>query len=108
MTFHYQNHYFLISYNFHKYKYQHAKSQIKWFRIPIIILSGINTFASVGLQEHIKQGNISIISSGISLLCGIITGIEMFMKYQERKENNELENKPLKTMGFIKENKDLI
>lgn len=32
----------------------------------------------------------------------------MFMKYQERKENNELENKPLKTMGFIKENKDLI
>lgn len=72
--------------NFHKYKYQHAKSQIKWFRIPIIILSGINTFASVGLQEHIKQGNISIISSGISLLCGIITGIEMFMKYQDKME----------------------
>jgi len=32
----------------------------------------------------------------------------MFMKYQERKENNELENSPLKTIGFIKENKDLI
>ena len=72
--------------NFHKYKYQHAKSQIKWFRIPIIILSGINTFASVGLHEFVKQSNVSIISSGISLICGIITGIEMFMKYQDKME----------------------
>ena len=72
--------------NFHKYKYQHAKSQIKWFRIPIIILSGINTFTSVGLHEFVKQSNVSIISSGISLICGIITGIEMFMKYQDKME----------------------
>jgi len=72
--------------NFHKFKYQHCKSQVKWFRIPIIILSGINTFASVGLQEHLEQNIISIISSSISLLCGIITGIEMFMKYQDKME----------------------
>ena len=32
----------------------------------------------------------------------------MFMKYQERKERGELERKPLKTMEFIKENKDQI
>jgi bacteriorhodopsin len=32
----------------------------------------------------------------------------MFMKYQERKERGELESKPLKTMEFIKENKDQI
>lgn len=72
--------------NFHKFKYQHCKGQVKWFRIPIIILSGINTFASVGLQEHVKQNIISIISSSISLLCGIITSIEMFMKYQDKME----------------------
>jgi len=72
--------------NFHKFKYQHCKGQIKWFRIPIIILSGINTFASVGLQEHIEQNIISIISSSISLLCGIITSIEIFMKYQDKME----------------------
>ena len=32
----------------------------------------------------------------------------MFMKYQERKERGELESKPLKTIEFIKENKDQI
>jgi bacteriorhodopsin len=32
----------------------------------------------------------------------------MFMKYQERKERGELESKPLKTMEFIKENKNQI
>ena len=72
--------------NFHKFKYQHCKSQVKWYRIPIIILSGINTFAAVGLQEHLEQNIISIISSSISLFCGIITSIEMFMKYQDKME----------------------
>lgn len=32
----------------------------------------------------------------------------MFMKYQERKEKNELQNKPLTTKNFITENKDNI
>ena len=32
----------------------------------------------------------------------------MFMKYQEQKEKNELESKPLTTRNFITENKDLI
>lgn len=32
----------------------------------------------------------------------------MFMKYQERKEKNELQNKPLTTKNFITENKDII
>lgn len=72
--------------NYHKFKYQYCKSQVKWFRIPIIVLSGINTFASVGTQEHLDQRYISIISSCISLVCGIITGIEMFMKYQDKME----------------------
>jgi len=71
---------------YHRFKYQYCKSQVKWFRIPIIVLSGVNTFTSVGLQDHLDQRYISIISSCISLLCGIITGIEMFMKYQDKME----------------------
>jgi len=71
---------------YHRFKYQYCKGQVKWFRIPIIVLSGINTFTSVGLQEHVDQRYISIVSSCISLMCGIITGIEMFMKYQDKME----------------------
>ena len=72
--------------NFHKYKYQHCKGQIKWFRLPIITISSITTFASVGLQEYVKQETISVITSVLSLVVGIISGIEMFMKYQDKME----------------------
>ena len=73
--------------NFHKYKYKYCKGQIKWFRLPIITITSINTFASVGLQEHLRQETISIITSVLSLIIGIITGIEMFMKYQDKMES---------------------
>lgn len=72
--------------NYHRYKYAHCKKQIKWFKIPVIVLSGINTFVSVGLNELISQTYISIGTALISLLCGIITSIEMFMKYQDKME----------------------
>jgi len=72
--------------NYHRYKYAHCKKQIKWFKIPVIILSGINTFVSVGLSEQISQTYISIGTAIISLMCGIITSIEMFMKYQDKME----------------------
>ena len=73
--------------NFHKYKYKYCKGQIKWFRLPIITITSVNTFASVGLQEHLRQETISIITSVLSLIIGIITGIEMFMKYQDKMES---------------------
>ncbi|MGA1048793.1 MAG: hypothetical protein ACO3UU_12355, partial [Minisyncoccia bacterium] len=79
--------------NFHKYKYQHCKSQIKWFRLPIITISSITTFASVGLQEYVKQETISVITSVLSLLVGIISGIEMFMKYQDKMETELITHK---------------
>ena len=79
--------------NFHKYKYQHCKGRIKWFRLPIITISSITTFASVGLQEYVKQETISVITSVLSLLVGIISGIEMFMKYQDKMETELITHK---------------
>tara|TARA_B100000035_G_scaffold88957_1_gene74897 strand:- start:486 stop:1694 length:1209 start_codon:yes stop_codon:yes gene_type:complete len=72
--------------NYHRYKYAHCKKQIKWFKIPVIILSGINTFISVGIKELLNQTYISIATAVVSLLCGVITSIEMFMKYQDKME----------------------
>lgn len=70
--------------NYHRYKYIYYKNQVKWFKIPIIFLSGVNTFMAVGMQANLEQNLISIITSMISLVCGIITGIEMFMKFQDK------------------------
>ena len=70
--------------NYHRYRYVYYKNQVKWFKIPIIILSGINTFIAVGMVGTIGQFYVSIITSVVSLFCGIITGIEMFMKFQDK------------------------
>lgn len=70
--------------NYHRYKYIYYKHQVKWFKIPIILLSGVNTFVAVGMQSVLGQYYVSIITSVVSLFCGIITGIEMFMKFQDK------------------------
>jgi len=72
---------------FHIIKYQIYKSRLNYFRIPIIVLSAINGFTAIGLQEYVAQSNISIINSFLSLLCGIITSIELFLNIQKRMEN---------------------
>jgi hypothetical protein len=71
---------------YHSNKYYMYKSKLVYFRIPIIFLSGINTFASVGLQPFIGQGSISVITSIISLICGIITSVELFLNIQKKME----------------------
>ena len=73
--------------SYHNYKYQYCKKNVVWFRIPIIILSGINTFISVGISDHVPQNIVSIATSIVSLICGIITSVEMLMKYQDKMEN---------------------
>lgn len=72
---------------FHIIKYQVYKSRLNYFRIPIIVLSAINGFTAIGLQEYVAQSSISIINSFLSLLCGIITSIELFLNIQKRMEN---------------------
>jgi len=56
------------------------------FRVPLIILNGVNSFFSVGLQKYIKQDHVSIINAIISLVCGILTSIELLLNLQKRME----------------------
>ena len=77
----------------HSYKYEYYKEFAKLFRIPIIILSGVNTFVAVGLDGTMKQQYVSIITSLISLSCGIITAIELYLNVQKKMENELLSHK---------------
>jgi len=70
----------------HKKKYFFFKSYLKYFRVPTIILSGMNSVFSVGLQPYISQGIISILCCSISLICGIIASIELFLGIQNMME----------------------
>lgn len=77
----------------HSYKYVYYKEIAKAYRIPIIVLSGINTFAAVGLDGILTVQYISIITSLISLTCGIITAVELYLNIQKRMENELISHK---------------
>jgi hypothetical protein len=48
------------------------------------VISGINSVISVGLDDYLEQGTISAINCLLSLSCGIIGSVELFLKLSER------------------------
>jgi hypothetical protein len=78
---------------YHMFKYRRYKRYLLFFRIPIIILSGANVFSAVGLQGYLSQPSISIINSIFSLVCGMITSIELFLNVQKKMESDLVSHK---------------
>ena len=77
----------------HKSNYYHFKGYLKYFRVPTIILSGMNSVFSVGLQPYVPQGIISVLCCSISLMCGIIASIELFLAIQDMMEKEIVSSK---------------
>jgi len=86
--------------DFHKQQYIHLKSFLKYFRIPTIILAGINSVISVGLQPYCDQKFISVITCILSLTCGIITSIELYLSIQSSLENELICSKEYHILGL--------
>jgi hypothetical protein len=72
----------------HKQRYFELKSNLKYYRLPVIILNGANSIIAVGLQPYADQGTISLATSLIALTCGIIGSIELYLGIQKRLEND--------------------
>ena len=77
----------------HSYKYDYYKELAKAYRIPIIVLSGINTLAAVGLNGALDPQYVGILTSLISLACGIITAVELYLNVQKKMENELISHK---------------
>jgi hypothetical protein len=71
----------------HKEKYLKLKYNLSFFKVPIIVLSSINSVFSVGLSMYIPQQTVSITNCFISLICGIISAIELYLGIQKQMEN---------------------
>lgn len=78
----------LLLANKHKVRYFELKDSLKWYRLPVIVLNGANSIISVGLQPYATQNVISITTSLIALICGIIGSIELFLGVQKRLESD--------------------
>ena len=79
----------LVLTDYHREVYLKLNGFIKWFRIPIIIISAINSVFSVGLNKFIQQDAVSVINCLMSLIVGCIGSIELYLAIQD-KLNREL------------------
>jgi hypothetical protein len=71
----------------HKRQYFIFKDILQYFRLPLIIISGINSIISVGLQPYVTQSIISMITCLLALICSIIGSIELYLAIQKSMEN---------------------
>jgi hypothetical protein len=69
----------------HKKEYLQLKESLKYYRIPIIIISSLNSIISVS-QQFIPQRIITACNSTLALFCGIIGSIELFLGINAKME----------------------
>jgi hypothetical protein len=86
--------------NYHNEQHHFYRSVLLGFRIPLIILSAINSFSAVGLSEYTSQQNVSIINALISLFCGIVTSVELLLNIQKKMETELSSQKDYYKLGI--------
>ena len=84
----------------HRKRYLKYKQYAKYFKIPIILLSSVNSVASVGLQGYMAQGGISMMTCIVSLACAVITSIELYLGVQRTMESELLASKEYYLLGI--------
>lgn len=72
--------------NYHRKRYLNLKEKLKFFRLPVIVISAVNSVGAVSLQPFLDQGYISLINMFLSLTCGIIGSIELFYGFSKQME----------------------
>ena len=77
----------------HRTGHLNLDRRLKYYKLPIIILSGINSIFSIGLSNYMKQNSVSVINCLISLVISIIGSIELYLQINK---NSDLEMKAYK------------
>ncbi len=83
----------LLRSRYHRISYVKMLSLLKYFRIPIIILSATSSVFNVALIPYMPQQYISLMCCFISLVAGLIGSIELFLQIQKTMENDLLNSK---------------
>jgi len=86
---------------YHNRRYHFYRNMLfSLFRVPLIILGGINSFIAVGLQSYVQQSNISLLNAMLSLLSAIITSVEILLNLHKRMETELESHKSYYKLGF--------
>lgn len=99
---------------FHKKRYLYLKHLLKYYRIPVIIISSINSLISVS-QAIIPQKYITITNACLSLLCSSICSVELYLGINNQMESELISSKEYyllslniyKVLNLNKENRNV-
>ena len=64
--------------NAHKKRYLELNQSLKWYKLPIIVISGFSSLIAVS-QAYIPQYHITILNSVFGLTCGTICSVELYL-----------------------------
>jgi amino acid permease len=68
----------------HKLEHVRYSNRLKYYKLPIIIFSGINSILSIGGSSFFSQEATSFLNCFISLIISIIGSIELFLQINKR------------------------
>lgn len=77
----------------HRKQFFYYKGFLKYFRIPSIVLNGINSVLSVAMSNYVSQDTTSATTCSISLFIAIINSIEIYLSIQKNMENEYIASK---------------
>lgn len=83
----------VILYKMHKKKHIQLQNTLKYYRLPIIIISALNSVISIGSQPFFSQVYISVANCLLALSCGIIGSIELYFNINKQMEMALLSSK---------------
>ena len=70
----------------HKNAYFRLNIKLGYYKLPIIIISALNSVISVSVQPYLQQSYISMITCSLSLITGIIGSVELYFGVQRQME----------------------
>ena len=68
---------------YHRKRFYNFKSFSKYFDLPILIISALQSSFAVGAQPYLSQGLISLVSCGTGVLVTIITSAKLYLNINE-------------------------
>ena len=58
----------------------------KYFKLPVIIISGANSVFSIGLVSYLPQSTVSILNCVLAFICSVIGSIELYLNISRKME----------------------
>ena len=70
----------------HKQEYKDLQQTLKYFKVPVIVISATNSVFSFALLAWLSQTTTTSINCFLSLICSIISSVELYLNIAKRSD----------------------